>query len=47
MKRITVDISEELHSEFKSVAAKQGIAISAVIRMLILQWLAKQEGARP
>lgn len=50
MKRLTVDLSDKLHSEFKAVAAKQGASISAVVRGLILHWLQEQEktpGAGP
>lgn len=43
MKRLTVDMSDKLHSEFKSVTAKQSTSMSAIVQQLILQWLQEQE----
>ena len=41
-KRLTVDISENLHNEFKSAAAKRGLTITAAVEALIVQWLREQ-----
>ena len=46
MKRITVDIADELHSEFKAMTAKAGVTISNAIRAFIAQRLEPSRSIR-
>lgn len=46
MKRITVDFEDSLHLKLKIQCAKQGVAISDLVRWLVEQYLSKIEKKR-
>jgi ParG. len=43
MKRLTVDIEDELHLRLKRVALERGTTASEIVRGLLTAWLTKQE----
>lgn len=42
MKRIILDVDEELHRELKVAVVKKGLTIRAVVTALIIRWLEEQ-----
>ncbi|SEJ07601.1 plasmid segregation centromere-binding protein ParG [Nitrosomonas eutropha] len=42
MKRLTIDIAEDLHRNIKRECATQGINIADVVRELLNEWVQKQ-----
>lgn len=42
MKRLTIDITEDLHRNVKRECATQGINIADVVRELLKKWIQKQ-----
>jgi metal-responsive CopG/Arc/MetJ family transcriptional regulator len=42
MKRLAVDLDEDLHRGLKEAAAREGISVSEVVRQLITDWVRKK-----